>query len=84
MSFWLDLRRRRVNLPTPRQIRWSAAQRDGRHLGMLKALQTASHPASLSRNPPRMLDLMSTTDEIAYIPSCLGIRTTRDPGSDQH
>ena len=41
-------------------------------LGRLKALRTAAHPESLSRNPPRMLDLMSTTDEIAYIPLLFG------------
>ena len=49
-------------------------------LGMLKALQTASHPASLSRNPPRMLDLMSTTDEIAYIPLLFGYSNYARPG----
>jgi multiple sugar transport system substrate-binding protein len=41
-------------------------------LGMLKSLKEASHPASSSHNPPRMLDLMSTTDEIAYIPLLFG------------
>src|SRR5215204_5408549 len=43
-----------VSRPTGRQV-----------LGMLKALKETSHPASPSHNPPRLLDLMSTTDEIA-------------------
>ena len=41
-------------------------------LGMLRALADAAHPASLERNPPRTLDLMSTTDEIAYVPLLFG------------
>src|SRR5215203_5133689 len=49
-------------------------------LGMLRALQAASHPASLSRNPPRMLDLMSTTDEIAYVPLLFGYSNYARPG----
>lgn len=49
-------------------------------LGMLKALRTASHPASPSLNPPRMLDLMSTTDEIAYIPLLFGYSNYARPG----
>jgi multiple sugar transport system substrate-binding protein len=49
-------------------------------LGMLKTLQTASHPASLSHNPPRMLELMSTTDEIAYIPLLFGYSNYARPG----
>ena len=49
-------------------------------LDTLKELQTASHPASLSRNPPRMLDLMSTTDEIAYIPLLFGYSNYARPG----
>ncbi|MBW3634382.1 MAG: extracellular solute-binding protein [Chloroflexi bacterium] len=49
-------------------------------LGMLKALRAASHPASPSRNPPRLLDLMSTTDEIAYIPLLFGYSNYARPG----
>ncbi len=49
-------------------------------LGMLKALQTAAHPESPSLNPPRMLDLMSTTDEIAYIPLLFGYSNYARPG----
>ena len=41
-------------------------------LGMLRALREAAHPESLRRNPPRTLDLMSTTDEIAYVPLLFG------------
>jgi multiple sugar transport system substrate-binding protein len=49
-------------------------------LGMLKALLSASHPASPSRNPPRLLDLMSTTDEIAYLPLLFGYSNYARPG----
>jgi multiple sugar transport system substrate-binding protein len=49
-------------------------------LGMLKALKEASHPASSSHNPPRLLDLMSTTDEIAYIPLLFGYSNYARPG----
>jgi multiple sugar transport system substrate-binding protein len=49
-------------------------------LGMLKALQMASHPTSLSLNPPRMLDVMSTSDEIAYIPLLFGYSNYARPG----
>ena len=41
-------------------------------LGMLRALAEAAHPVSLERNPPRTLDLMSTTNEIAYVPLLFG------------
>ena len=47
---------------------------------MLKALQEASHPASPSHNPPRLLDLMSTTEEIAYIPLLFGYSNYARPG----
>lgn len=43
-----------------------------RALELLRALTDAAHPESLKRNPPRLLDLMSTTDEIAYIPLLFG------------
>jgi multiple sugar transport system substrate-binding protein len=49
-------------------------------LGMLKALKEASHPASPSHNPPRLLDLMSTSDEIAYIPLLFGYSNYARPG----
>ncbi len=49
-------------------------------LGMLRALADAAHPASLERNPPRTLDLMSTTDEIAYVPLLFGYSNYARPG----
>src|SRR4051794_18100086 len=49
-------------------------------LGMLKALREAVHPESLKRNPPRTLDLMSTTDEIAYVPMLFGYSNYARPG----
>lgn len=53
----------------------------GRHaLGMLRALRAAAHPESLQRNPPRTLDLMSTTDEIAYVPMLFGYSNYAQPG----
>jgi multiple sugar transport system substrate-binding protein len=53
----------------------------GRHaLRMLRALAGAVHPASLERNPPRTLDLMSTTDEIAFVPMLFGYSNYARPG----
>lgn len=53
----------------------------GRHaLGMLRALADAAHPASLERNPPRTLDLMGTTDEIAFAPLLFGYSNYARPG----
>ena len=49
-------------------------------LGMLRALADAAHPASLERNPPRTLDLMSTTDEIAFVPLLFGYSNYARPG----
>jgi multiple sugar transport system substrate-binding protein len=49
-------------------------------LGMLRALKEAAHPASSSHNPPRLLDLMSTTDEIAYVPLLFGYSNYARPG----
>jgi multiple sugar transport system substrate-binding protein len=49
-------------------------------LSMLGALKNAAHPASLSHNPPRMLDLMSATDEIAYVPLLFGYSNYARPG----
>ncbi len=49
-------------------------------LGMLRALADAAHPASLERNPPRTLDLMSTTDEIAFAPLLFGYSNYARPG----
>ena len=49
-------------------------------LGMLRALADAAHPVSLERNPPRTLDLMSTTNEIAYVPLLFGYSNYARPG----
>ena len=49
-------------------------------LRMLRALQQAAHPESLKRNPPRTLDLMSTTDEIAFVPMLFGYSNYGQPG----
>jgi multiple sugar transport system substrate-binding protein len=49
-------------------------------LGMLRALHEAAHPESLQRNPPRTLDLMSTSDEIAYVPLLFGYSNYGRPG----
>jgi multiple sugar transport system substrate-binding protein len=49
-------------------------------LHMLEALKNAAHPESLTRNPPRTLDLMSTTDEIAFVPLLFGYSNYARPG----
>lgn len=49
-------------------------------LGMLRALKEAAHPESMKRNPPRTLDLMSTTDEIAFVPLLFGYSNYGRPG----
>lgn len=53
----------------------------GRHaLELLRALNEASHPSSPSLNPPKLLDLMATTDEIAYSPLLFGYSNYAQPG----
>jgi multiple sugar transport system substrate-binding protein len=49
-------------------------------LSILRALKEAAHPESVKRNPPRTLDLMSTTDEIAYVPLLFGYSNYARPG----
>ncbi|MCA9862305.1 MAG: hypothetical protein KC432_04765, partial [Thermomicrobiales bacterium] len=49
-------------------------------LGTLRALVDAAHPESLQRNPPRSLDLMSSTDEVAFIPLLFGYSNYSRPG----
>jgi len=45
----------------------------GRHaLGLLGRLRDAIHPESLTWNPIRCYDRMSTSDEIAYVPLAFG------------
>ena len=53
-------------------------------LGTLRALVRAAHPESLKRNPPRSLDLMSSTDEVAFIPLLFGYSNYGRPGFRDH
>jgi multiple sugar transport system substrate-binding protein len=53
-------------------------------LGMLRALVRATHPESLKRNPPRSLDLMSSADEVAFIPLLFGYSNYGRPGFREH
>jgi multiple sugar transport system substrate-binding protein len=53
-------------------------------LGTLRALQQTGHPESVRRNPPRTLDLMSTSDEIAYVPLLFGYSNYARPGFRPH
>lgn len=53
-------------------------------LRMLQALKDAAHPQSLRRNPPRTLDLMSATDEIAFVPMLFGYSNYAQPGFRPH
>ncbi len=53
-------------------------------LQMLRALREAAHPESLKRNPPRTLDLMSTTEEIAFVPMLFGYSNYAQPGFRPH
>jgi multiple sugar transport system substrate-binding protein len=43
-----------------------------RALETLQRVVAASHPESTSRNPPSMLERLSTTDEVAYCPLAFG------------
>ncbi len=53
----------------------------GRHaLGVLRRLVESGHPESLRHNPPRTLDLMGTTDEVAYVPLLFGYSNYARPG----
>lgn len=49
-------------------------------LGLLRALFERAHPESPRRNPPRMLDLMGETDELAYAPLLFGYANYARPG----
>lgn len=49
-------------------------------LETLRALRVSGHPDSLDRNPPRMLDLMGTSDEVAYAPLLFGYSNYARPG----
>lgn len=51
----------------------AVSRQTGRYaLETLRALRAAAHPESLTWNPPRTLDRMSTTDEVAYVPLLFG------------
>lgn len=53
----------------------------GRHaLELLAALARVAHPESLLRNPPRMLDLMANSDDLAYVPALFGYSNYGRPG----
>lgn len=53
----------------------------GRHaLELLAALARVAHPESLHRNPPRMLDLMADSDDVAYVPALFGYSNYGRPG----
>lgn len=53
-------------------------------LAVMRQLQQRCHPASLDLNPPGALDLMSTTDEVAYIPLLFGYSNYARPGFRRH
>lgn len=51
-----------------------------RALEVLGRVIVASHPDSLSWNPPAMLDAMSSTDEVVYCPLAFGYSNYARPG----
>jgi multiple sugar transport system substrate-binding protein len=51
-----------------------------RALETLQSVVAASHPESTSRNPPSMLERMSTTNEVAYCPLAFGYSNYARPG----
>jgi multiple sugar transport system substrate-binding protein len=51
-----------------------------RALTLLGRVVSASHPESTSWNPPRMLERMSTTDEVVYAPLAFGYSNYARPG----
>jgi multiple sugar transport system substrate-binding protein len=53
-------------------------------LETLRALREAAHSESLTWNPPRTLDRMSTTDEIAYVPLLFGYSNYSRAGFRPH
>jgi multiple sugar transport system substrate-binding protein len=52
----------------------------GLALGLMGRVVAASHPESISWNPPRMLERMSTTDEVVYAPLAFGYSNYARPG----
>jgi multiple sugar transport system substrate-binding protein len=53
-------------------------------LALLGALVERCHPASLDWNPPRLLERMSTGDEVAYCPLAFGYANYARPGFRDH
>jgi multiple sugar transport system substrate-binding protein len=51
-----------------------------RALEAVRSVVAASHPESTSRNPPSMLERMSTTNEVAYCPLAFGYSNYARPG----
>jgi multiple sugar transport system substrate-binding protein len=49
-------------------------------LELLRAFLQRCHPSSLDLNPPRMLEHMSATDEVAYCPLAFGYANYARPG----
>jgi multiple sugar transport system substrate-binding protein len=61
------------------------SRRTGRSaLGLLGAMVERCHPASLDWNPPRLLDQMSTGDEVAWCPLAFGYANYARPGFRDH
>lgn len=57
----------------------------GRHvLDLLRELLALGHPGALGWNPPQLLDRMSTTDEIAYVPLAFCYSNYARPGYRPH
>jgi multiple sugar transport system substrate-binding protein len=53
-------------------------------LALLRALVDRCHPASLDWNPPRLLEHMSTADDVAWCPLAFGYANYARPGFRDH
>ena len=53
-------------------------------LDLLRKVAAASHPFGLEWNPPRMLEHMSTSDDVAYCPAAFGYSNYARPGFRPH
>jgi multiple sugar transport system substrate-binding protein len=61
------------------------SHRTGRSaLALLRALIGRCHPASLDWNPPRLLEHMSGSDEVAWCPLAFGYANYARPGFREH
>ena len=64
-----------------RRFRGQLREPDAAHLlDLLAALVRVAHPESLKRNPPRMLDLMAESSEVAFVPALFGYSNYGRPG----